>query len=319
MQKISLASGMGAMAGSLPLMGASAVRAISMADYKERLVDDAGKIPHIQLGDRMGKMMVSRIVISQDWNPALYAPALAMGVNFVHKAGYWNHLPDEFKAIPRESYYTDITVDSTPNNPDNEDQAYSQVTQSLDRTGLQYFDIFRAHFGWRTVEAFKTQTGTYKAFQRLKREGKVRHFGVSQHGVPGDGGYRPYPEMIQALIDSDIIEHMQVFFSASTPPDVMEAFARASKAGIGMTAMKTFAQGSGAMRNNPDLQKQLGAEGKIGRACIRYALTTKHALTGNKSIFQCCVSSIGNTDIFEENLGAVATLTAMRDGFVMDV
>ncbi len=291
--------------GGIAAAGLGALTPSQMAEAAEVITARIGKLPKMKLGERMGNMKVSRILISSDWNPALYGPGLAVGANFVHKAGYWNSLPPEFRKIPREAYYTDITVDSTPNNPDNEDEAYNQVVGSLQRNGLGYYDIFRAHFGWRSVDAFKHQTGTYRAFKRLKRERKVRFFGVSQHATPGDSNYPAYPDIIQAEIDSGLIDSMQVWFSASTTPEITEVFARAHKAGIGMTAMKTYAQGAGAMRANPDLQRKLGAEGSIGRACIRYSLSKTSPISGKNPIFHCCVSALTNMGMFDENMSAL--------------
>ena len=310
-QRLTVAAG----GAGLVTAGMSFLTPAQRAEAAEAAQDNMGKLPKVKLGTRMGDMMIGRVEISNDWNRALYGPGLAVGCNFVHKAGYWNSLPEDFKNLPRESYYTDITVDSTPDHPDDEDRAYNQVASSLDKNGLRYYDIFRAHFGWRSVDAFKTKTGTYKAFERLKREGKVKYFGVSQHGNPGDGGYANYPEMIQAEIDSGLIDHMQVFFSAATGPDVIEAFAKAHKAGIGLTAMKTFAHGSGKVRNDPQLQKDLGAEGMVGRTCVRYALSKTHDLTGGVPIFHACVSALHSMEMFEENMGAATMKTAMRDGF----
>src|SRR5438045_1771383 len=149
------------------------------AEAAEALTDKLGKLPKHRLGTRMGDMRVTPVVMSHDWARDLYAPALAAGINFVHKAGYWTSMPDEFKNLPRESYYTDITVDSTPNNPDDEDGVYRQVTHSLERNGLRYYDIMRCHEGWKSVTEMKQKRGTHRAFERLKKEGKVRYFGVS--------------------------------------------------------------------------------------------------------------------------------------------
>ncbi|HET6386400.1 MAG TPA: aldo/keto reductase [Armatimonadota bacterium] len=287
------------------------------AEAAELVADRVGKLERMKLGTRMGAMEVSRVLISTDWNRDLYAPALALGANFVHKAGYWKSMPAEFQGLPRDSYYTDLTVDSTPNNPDNEDQAYQQVVTALDRTGLKYFDIFRAHFGWHSVDAFKNQTGTYKAFQRLKREGKVKYFGVSQHSHPEN--YPAYPEIIQAEIDSGIIDSMQVWMSATTTPDVIEVFAKAHKAGIGMTAMKTVAHGLGKVRGDADIRQQMGAPDMPGRACVRYSLSATSPISGKGPIFHCCVLSLFNLENFEENVGAATVKTAAMDGFIHNV
>jgi hypothetical protein len=273
----------------------------------EALTDKLGKLPRRPLGTRMGDMHVTPVVISQDWSPDLYAPALAAGINFVHKAGYWTSLPEEFKAIPRESFYTDITVDSTPNNPDDEEGAYRQVTESLRRNGLRYYDIMRCHDGWKSVDEMKQKRGTHRAFARLKKEGKVRYLGVSQHP------FVAYPEIIAAEIEEGLIDSMQVWYSYGTAPEVEQIFAMAHKAGIGMTAMKVYANGHQRMRSDPARQAELKAPGMVGRALVRNALTVK--ASDGKPIFDCCVNILRNFDQFEENVGAVAPKVAAADGF----
>ncbi|MEP6756612.1 MAG: twin-arginine translocation signal domain-containing protein, partial [Chthonomonadales bacterium] len=208
MQTLSLAAAAGPGLVAASLTGFSLTHS-QRAEAAETTAVYLDKLPMVQYGTKMGKMKVARVCIAQDWPGALFAPALEMGMNFVHKAGYWgNNVPDEIKKLPRESYYTDITVDNTSpgHNPDNFDEAYNQVVQSLDKNGLKYYDVYRAHYGWTNVDKFKVENVSYKAFLRLKKEGKVKYFGVSQHP------YVPYPEIIQAQIDSGIIDSMQVWF-----------------------------------------------------------------------------------------------------------
>lgn len=282
------------------------------AEAAEMIVADMGKLPRKKLGRLPFK--VTPICISADWNSELYGPGLAVGINFVHKAHQWRQIPDEFKALPRESYYTDITVDSTPNRPDDYDFAVRQVKTTLERNGLKYYDLFRAHFGWRTVDAFKNQTGTYRAFQQLKKEGLVKYFAVSQHPYTDHGeDQKHYPDLIQAEIDSGILDSMQVWFSYKYPKEAQDVFAKASKAGIGMTAMKINAHGRDAMQGNPELMQKLKADGMVGRSLLRYVLTLPRP--DGKPIFNTCVTALGNMQQFEENVGAVAKKTAMRDGF----
>jgi predicted aldo/keto reductase-like oxidoreductase len=283
------------------------------AEAAEAIAAGLGKLPQRPLGTRLGGMKVTPLCISSDWNGDLIGPALAVGINFVHKAGYWNSAPEEIRKLPRESYYADATVDSTPNNPDDFDRAYNQIASSLEHNGLKYYDIFRAQYGWRSVDAFKRQTGTYRAFQRLKREGKVKYFGVSQHATPGDSGYPSYPEIIQAEIDSGIIDSMQVWFSYGYPKDIEEVFAKASKAGIGMTAMKVCAHGFDKMRSNPARMAELHAAGMPGRALYRHVLAVQRP--DGKPIFQTSVSSLHNLEHFEENVGALSPRVSLRDGF----
>lgn len=306
MRVLTLAGAAGPGLTAAALSGFSLTRS-QRVEAAEMMVGALGKLPKAPYGTRMDNMMVTPICISADWNHELYAPALEMGVNFVHKAHQWRTLPDAFAKLDRASYYTDITVDSTPDHPDDYDRAYNQVTTTLDRNGLKYYDIFRAHFGWRTVDAFKNQTGTYKAFQQLKKEKKVKYFAVSQHP------YIPYPEIIQAEIDSGLIDSMQVWYSYGTSQEVQDVFAKASKAGIAMTAMKVYANGHQRMSADPDRMKELKADNQVGRALIRYAMTLKRE--DGKPIFCTCVSNLGNMQVFEENVGGVSPAVAMRDGF----
>lgn len=277
------------------------------AEAAEVMGAKMGKVPKRQLSKRMGKMKVSPIIICQDWPRELYGPALAAGLNCIHKAGYWSKLPEEFAKIPRESFYTDITVDSTPNNPDDEDAAYRQVTESLSRNGLKYYDVFRAHFGWKTIQDMKEKRGTYKAFQRLKKEGKARYFGVSQHE------YIPYAEITAAQIEEGLIDSMQVFFAYGANKETQDVFEKAHSAGINMVAMKVMANGNDPMRKDTAYQAKMKAPGLIGRACYRHVLTL--AGKDGKPIFDACVTNLRNFDQFEENVGAATMKATKADGF----
>ena len=286
------------------------------AEASEAMVEDIGKLPTVKLG-RL-PIRVSPICMSSDWSGDLIAPALAVGVNFIHKAGYWNNVPDEIKKLPRESYYTDITVDNTSpgHDPDNYDEAYNQVKNSLMKNDLKYYDIYRAHYGWHSPEKVKAENNTsYKAFLKLKKEGLVKYFGVSQHPYDGTSNEvrEKYALMTQACIDSGIIDSMQVWYSYGYTKEVMDIFAKASKSGIGMTAMKIYANGHIEMAANKDLQTSLKADGMVGRALIREVMTTKRP--DGKPIFHTCVSALRNQQIFEENVGGVSKQVALRDGF----
>ena len=276
-------------------------------EASEAVGDKLGKLPKRRLGTRMGDMHVTPVVMSYDWSRDLYAPALAAGVNFVHKAGYWTSMPEEFKNLPRESYYTDITVDSTPNHPDAEEAAYRQVTESLQRNGLRYYDIMRCHYGWKSVQEMKQKRGTHRAFERLKKEGKVRYLGVSQHP------FVPYPEIIAAEIEEGLVDSMQVWYSYGYPAEVQQIYEMAHKAGIGMTAMKLCAHGWQRMSRDTARQAELKAPGMVGRALIRHVLTVQGS--DSKPIFDCCVSQLRNFEQFEENVGAASAKLADAEGF----
>ena len=286
------------------------------AEANEALVDQLGKLPTIKLGPRLGNMEIGRMILCQDSAPDLIEPSLAAGMNFIHKAAYWpkNGVPDAIRKLPRESYYTDVTVDNTlpGHNPDDEDDAYNQVAQQLDRTGLKYFDIFRAHRGWKSRKSFNNgDNASYRAFKRLKREGKVKYFGVSQHATAGE--YEDYVTMIEAEIASGVVDSIQCWISYDSKPEILAAFEKAHKAGIAITAMKTIRYGGDKMKKDAAKQAEMKAAGLMGRSCLRYALSLKGS--DGKPYVDCAVNNMQNLDQFEENLGSIATKAALRDGF----
>ncbi|MEP6756127.1 MAG: hypothetical protein ABJA67_11555, partial [Chthonomonadales bacterium] len=97
------------------------------------------------------------------------------------------------------------------------------------------------------------------------------------------------------------------------PKETMDIFAKASQAGIAMTAMKIYAHGSGKMKANEARMSELKAEGKVGKALIRDVMTAKRP--DGKPIFHTCVTAPGNLQIFEENIGGISSKVAALDGF----
>jgi predicted aldo/keto reductase-like oxidoreductase len=286
------------------------------AEAYEAIVGGLGMLPKVKLGARLGGMEISRIVLCQDSAPDLIEPSLAAGMNFIHKAAYWprNGVPDAIRKMDRESYYTDVTVDNTlpGHNPDDEEDAYHQVSEQLDRTGLKYFDIFRAHRGWKSRKSFNNgDNASYRAFKRLKREGKVKYFGVSQHATTGE--YEDYVTMIEAEIASGVVDSIQCWISYDSKPEILAAFEKAHRAGISITAMKTIRYGGDKMKRDPAKQAEMKAAGLMGRSCLRYALSLK-GMDG-KPWVDCAVSNMQNVDQFEENIGSISAKSALRDGF----
>ena len=292
------------------------------AEASEAVVAGLGKLPKVKYGNRHGKMMVAPVCFSQDWNRDLFQPGLDLGINFIHKAGYFgNSVPDEFKNAPRDSFYCDTTVDTTSpgHNPDDEEAAYNQVKKELAQTGLKYFDIYRAHYGWHGPKAFnKGDNASYRAFTRLKKEGLVKYFGVSQHPYTDAGGDREqawekYVDIIEAEIASGVVHSMQVWFSYGYPKEAMDVFAKASKAGIAMCAMKINAHGRGKMGADKTKMEEMKAPNMVGRSLLRYVMSQKRP--DGKPIFHTCVTALHNLQLFEENVGGLSTKLALNDNF----
>jgi predicted aldo/keto reductase-like oxidoreductase len=233
---------------------------------------------------RLGRtnLMISEIVGAHDWNQVLYQPALDMGVNYWHKTGYWRSLPKEFARIDRESYYTDDTVDTL-----DYDDAIRQTEERLKRSGVKYFDFFKIHSMHRTVEDFRTKTGVFKAFEHLKKQGKVRYLAASQD--------TNVPEMSSVFIESGLFDALQPVFSFGAGKNFLDMLELAKKHDVGIICMKTMG-GLDAFKKNEELMSTFGPEGMPARALLRWILSVPGVTA--------CVPLHRNFDQFNENMGA---------------
>jgi predicted aldo/keto reductase-like oxidoreductase len=243
-----------------------------------------GEEPEKMRYRRLGRtnLMVSEIVAANDWNRVLYQPALDMGINYWHKAGYWRSLPREFAKIDRESYYTDDTVDTL-----DYDDAIRQTEERLKRSGVKYFDFFKVHSMYRSVEDIKKETGILKAFEHLKKQGKVRYLACSHHSN--------IPEICSAMIESGLFDALQPAFSFGAGKDFLEMLELAKKHDVGIICMKTM-HGLDAFKNSKELMSTFGPEGMPARALLRWILSVPGVTA--------CVPLHKNFDQFNENMGA---------------
>ncbi len=202
-----------------------------------------GKLPLRRYG-RTG-MEISALVGASDWSPDVIPLAVEMGVNYWHKAHRWTSetMPDAIKSQPREAYALEIVVDRVDGNHErgriDEEQHYQFVKQSVARSGVGYYDVFKFHFGYHSLEEAKTDRGMIRAFERLKREGLVRHLAISQHHYKNIGGDMAY-DILDYLIENSPYEAAQFFYTYGDKKEVDDVLALASKKDFGTIAMKTM-------------------------------------------------------------------------------
>lgn len=104
---------------------------------------------------------------------------------------------------------------------------------SMERLGIEYVDILYLH---SVVTRQATLWEPYlEVMTQLKKEGRVKHIGVSTHSNE--------PEVIRAAIESGIYEVVLTAYNFSQPhvADVEKAMDEAAKAGLGIVVMKTQA------------------------------------------------------------------------------
>ncbi|MFO0949871.1 MAG: aldo/keto reductase [Isosphaeraceae bacterium] len=285
--------------------GVGGPAAVSGADDKPAAAAP-GTLPKRRYG-RTG-LEIGWLVGASDWTPALIPRAVAAGVNYWHKAHRWTAetLPTALKNAPRESYYLECVVDRV--NGDHtrgqidEEQHYQFVKDCLKRSGVGYYDVFKFHFGYHSIEEVKQNPGMVRAFERLKKEGLVKHLAISQHHYNNIGGNMAW-EILDYLADHRPYEATQFFHTYNDRKEVAEWIDTAKKKDIGTIAMKTMA-GVGRAANDQKFQKLLADpkyQGSTAGAAMVKWLRSNENLTA-------AVIATRNTDQFRENLGAASAL-----------
>lgn len=169
------------------------------------------------------------------------------GIKLFFSATYYGEGNNEklvgegLKGLPRDSFVVGTAVP-----PDGMDfragtftkafdsQAYiNKAEQSLKRFGLEYVDFFL--FPYAGKKETVLNEGVLKAMEQLKKQGKTRFVGIASHSDT--------VEALTAATDSGIYELAMIGYNFKTinKESLNEAMSKATKAGMGIVAMKTTA------------------------------------------------------------------------------
>ena len=289
-------------------LGATGVAAAGMANLPVLAEEQAaaGTLPKRRYG-RTG-LEIGWLVGASDWPKELIPRAVNAGVNYWHKSHKWNAdtLPPAFKNLPRESYYLECVVDRVNGDHSHgkidEEQHYQFVKARLKESGVGYYDVFKFHFGYHSIEEVKQNPGMVRAFERLKKEGLVKHLAISQHHYNVIGGDFAW-EIMHYLADHRPYEATQFFHTYGDRKEVLEWIDVAKKKDIGTIAMKTMG-GVGRAANDEKFKKLLADpkyQGSTPAAAMVKWLKSNENLTA-------AVIATRNFDQFRENSGAAAGL-----------
>ncbi len=234
---------------------------------------------------------------------------MAAGVNYWHKAQAWDakSLPPAIKSLPRESIYLECVVDRVRGDHSrgeiDEEEHYQFVKTRLKASGVGYYDVFKFHFGYHSIEEAKTKPGMVRAYERLKKEGLVKHLAISQHhynNLPGGGMAW---EILDYLAEHQPYDATQFFYTYNDRKEVGEWIDVAKKKDIATIAMKTMG-GVGRAAADEKFKKLLADpkyQGSTAAAAMVKWLQSNPNLTA-------AVIATKNTDQFRENVGAASGL-----------
>jgi predicted aldo/keto reductase-like oxidoreductase len=272
----------GAFATGLTLAGGtSPLGWAAPAGEIEEAAARVGRLPRRSLGGSSRKISV--LVGAGTWASEAVEAGVRCDVNFWHKADRWRNGAPEGILKNREAHYCEVCVDRVRGNHEtgeiNEEAHYQKVKRSLAETGLRYYDDMMFHFGFHTVQEAKNDRGVIRAYERLKKEGLVRHLCLSQHNYQGNTrvpGGQSAAEILSTVLQDGLFEHAQFFYSYGENGSMEEFVRRARQKGFGTIAMKTT-RGAGRMVRDRELMKGFPSGTTPYHALARW-LTTRTEL-----------------------------------------
>lgn len=244
----------------------------------EEAASQVGKLPRVKLGPSGRE--VSKIIGSGDLAEAPREAGIICGMNYWHKANRWARTGAPESILKnREAHFCQVTVDRIEGDHYvgriDEDEHYAYVKEALERTGLGYFDDMQFHYGYHNVDEIKNEKGFVRAFERLKREGLVKHLCLSQHGYAGNSrvpGGQSAAEVLTTLAEEGVYEHAQFMYSYGVDPEMDKFIELARKKGFGTIAMKT-ARGIGRMKDDQAFMERLPEGVSPHNALVRWLTT----------------------------------------------
>jgi len=191
---------------------------------------------------------VSVLVGAADWAPEAVEAGILCGINYWHRSHAWDSRVPPAILKNREAHYCEVCIDRVRGNHEtgiiDEEADYRFIKQALERTGLRYFDDMMLHFGYHHTAELKENRGFIRAFERLLKEGLVRHLCLSQHSYDGNSrvpGGEDRAVILTAVVADGVYEHAQFPFTFGDTPALNTFVSVAKSHGFGTTAMKTAA------------------------------------------------------------------------------
>lgn len=292
----------------------------------ELTIEDAarkvGRLPRRKLG--YSGREVSILIGAGDLAEAPAEAGVLCGMNYWHKANRWmrSGVPD-FILKNREDHYCQVTVDRVGSDHRtgsiDEEAHYAFVKEAVKRTGLGYFDDMQFHFGYHNIDEIKKERGFVRAFERLKKEGLVKHLCLSQHGYAGDSRVpngQSAAEVLTAVVEDGIYEHAQFMYSYGSDPEMDRFIEFARKKGFGTIAMKT-ARGIGRMKKDKAFMDRLPSSVSPHNALVRWLTTSTKldaAVIRVKNIDEFVETYSGaGRDLRAQDAQTIAMMTARAD------
>lgn len=193
---------------------------------KEIILGSTG-IQVVQNG--FGALPVQRV--SKEEGVTIIRKAYDGGMRFFDTARAYSDseekLGEALHIYPRSSYYIATkTMATTP------EEFWKQLDTSLSLLKTDYVDIYQFHCASQ-VYAPNDGTGMYECMLEAKKQGKIRHIGITAHQL----------QVALDAVDSHLYETIQFPFSYLSSQKEIELVQKSQEANMGFIAMKGLAGG----------------------------------------------------------------------------
>ena len=171
--------------------------------------------------------------VSEDEAVAIVKRGLELGINYIDTAnGYTTSEVRIGKAI---SGCRQGLIIATKSLSRNSEEIRSHLNFSLERLGVEYIDLFQFHnvSDSKSLEMILEPNGPMSVLEEAKKEGQIRHIGVSSHQI----------DMAKELIRSDRFETIMFPFNLITSEPAEELVPLTREHDVGFIAMKPLAGG----------------------------------------------------------------------------
>jgi len=273
-------------------------------------------IPEVTLGKTGVK--VTKLGMGTSWSVAesFVQRAIASGVRYIDSSESYENGKAEIavgNVLARTGQRKDVYLVTKNNNYSRikgSARARSFATRlqfSLDRLKTDYVDCYYMHgISGQNIDIF-TDKEVIKAFEELKKSGKIRFAGFSCHDAM-------LPELVEAGARSGWIDQMMIAYNFRTmdADKVKRAVDVASKNNLGIVAMKTqggakeFKAGEKEPRMNALMEKGF----KVHQAAIKAVL--------NDERVHAVVSEMTNFDELHENMGSVVDPITAKEARLLE-
>ncbi len=221
--------------------------------------------------------------------------AFDMGINYVDTARrYMGGRNEEIVARALKGrrdkvYVATKTISSSSSKKD----IFSDVETSLSKLKTDYIDVIQLHSLNSKERAFNPETR--EALLELRKQGKVRFFGVTTHTNQA--------EILDALADdpTKFFDVALVGYNFKSDSDIKQSIARAAKSGIGIVAMKTQAGGYKTTALGPISPHQ---------AALKWVLQDTN--------IACAIPGMQNMTMFQDDIAVMNMKMTQADARILE-